>query len=216
MTVRVVLVDDQALFRQGMRALLGSDPMIEIVGEAADGAEALQVVSRLEPDVVLLDLRMPKMDGVECTRRLRKAGSAAQIVALTTFDDDALVFDVLREGAISYLLKEASADDIARAIIAASRGESILASEVAHKVVSEFARLARQAQQAPPADVGLSEREREVLGLLVRGQSNKQIAATLCIAAGTVKNHLTSIFTKLGVSDRTQAALWAREHGFGP
>lgn len=213
MAVRVLLVDDQTLFLQGMRALLSRDPHIDVVGEARDGHECLRLVRTLRPDVILMDLRMPKMDGVEAIRRLRAASVTVQTVVLTTFDDDELVFEALKEGACSYLLKDAPVEDIAQAIVAAARGESVLASRVAHKVVSEFARMAQLANQRRADHLGLSPRETEITRLLAQGRSNREIASALHLAEGTVKNHLTSIFGKLGVRDRTQAALVAREHG---
>jgi len=213
MTVRVLLVDDQALFRQGLRSLLTAEPGIEVVGEAGDGVECLRIVSSLAPDVAVVDLRMPRMDGVETTRRLAQLMPSLRVVVLTTFDEDELVFDALREGALSYLLKDASAEEIAFAIKAAFEGRSVLAKNVAHKVVSEFARMARITGRPQTEDLGLSKRELEVMRLIVRGSSNKEIGGTLGIAEGTVKNHLTNIFGKLEVSDRTQAALVARSRG---
>ncbi|MCH9687545.1 MAG: response regulator transcription factor [Deltaproteobacteria bacterium] len=210
---RVLLVDDQASFRQGLRALLSTEPGIEIVGEAHDGVECLRTVGVLAPDVVLLDLRMPTMGGVETTRRLKQLRPEIQVVVLTTFDEDELMFEALKEGALSYLLKDATADTIANAIRAAAEGRSILARSVAHKFVSEFARMARLIGPEHTQDLGLSKRELDVLRHIARGSSNKEIGSALRIAEGTVKNHLTNIFGKLEVSDRTQAALLARSRG---
>jgi len=213
MTLRVLVVDDQVLFRQGLCSLLASDPNLEIVGQAGNGLECLRQVSLLQPDVVLLDLRMPELDGVQTIKRLREAGSEVRVVVLTTFDDDQLVFEALREGALAFLLKDATAEEIVDAIREAAQGRGRLASAVTHKVVSEFARMARRLGDTPADTSGLSRREIEVLRLLARGASNKEIATGLHIAEGTVKNHLTSIFGKLDVNDRTRAALRARELG---
>ena len=211
--VRVLLVDDQTLFRAGLRTLLSTRPELEVVGEASDGLDALAVAAQVRPDVVLMDLKMPKLDGVAATRRLRVQLPSAQIVALTTFEDDELVFEVLRAGAVGYLLKDAPVERLVEATLAAARGESVLQPSVASKVLGELARLSsRPAGAATPLDK-LSEREREVLRLIARGASNKEIAAALFVTEGTVKNHVTSILAKLEVDDRTQAALRARELG---
>lgn len=213
MSLRVLVVDDQALFRQGLCSLLAAEPGLEIAGQASNGLECLRQVSLLRPDVVLLDLRMPELDGVQTIRRLRETGSEVRIVVLTTFDDDQLVFEALREGALAFLLKDANADEIADAIREAAAGRGRLAPAVTHKVVGEFARMARRLGDAPQDTAGLSRREIEVLRLLAHGASNKEIGTALHIAEGTVKNHLTSIFGKLEVGDRTRAALRARELG---
>ncbi|MFT3697378.1 MAG: response regulator transcription factor [Kofleriaceae bacterium] len=211
MTVRVLLVDDQTLFRAGLRTLLSTRNEIEIVGDAENGQVALERAAALRPDVVLMDLKMPVLDGVAATRKLRVQLPGCQIVALTTFEDDELVFECLRAGALGYLLKDAPIDKLVEAILAASRGESVLQPSVASKVLAELSRLASR-----PADTALaklSERELDVLRLITRGASNKEIASALFLAEGTVKNHVTNILTKLEVDDRTQAALRARELG---
>jgi DNA-binding NarL/FixJ family response regulator len=210
--IRVLIVDDQALFREGLRTLLSVQADIDVVGEAGDGIEAIQECARLKPAVVLMDMLMPRLDGVETTRRLHTEQPECRVIILTTFDDDDYVFDGLRAGALGYLLKDAPSEKLLEAIRAAARGESFLQPSVAAKVVAEFSRLAHH-----PPDVELveplSEREREVLRLLSSGASNREIAEALVIAHGTVKNHVTSILGKLGVRDRTQAAIKARELG---
>ncbi|MEZ4361704.1 MAG: response regulator transcription factor [Kofleriaceae bacterium] len=210
--IRVLIVDDQALFREGLRTLLEAQEGVTIVGEAADGQQALDQAATARPDVVLMDMKMPRLDGVAATRRLRAAHPDCRVVALTTFDDDEYVFEALRAGAVGYLLKDASSERLVEAIRAAARGESFLQPSVASKVVAEFSRLPARPSTAL-AELALSDRELEVLRLIARGSSNKEIAAALFVAEGTVKNHLTNIFGKLGVSDRTQAALRARELG---
>jgi len=212
--IRVLLVDDQALFREGLRTLLSVQPGIRVVGEAGNGQEALAKTRALCPDVVLMDLRMPLLDGVAATRQLRKTCPASRVIVLTTFDDDEYIFDGLRAGAVGYLLKDVSSEKLVEAIHAAARGESVLQPSVAAKVVAQFARLADQVPRAPAALVEpLSEREREVLRLIAGGKTNREIAAQLFIAEGTVKNHVTNILGKLDVHDRTQAAFKAKELG---
>lgn len=210
--IRVVLVDDQSLFREGIRVILSMFDDIRVVAEAEDGVEALHVCAAASPDVVIMDMKMPKLDGVAPIRRLRAILPSCRVVALTTFDDDAYVLEGLRAGACGYLLKDASGERLVEAIRAAARGESVLQPSVATKVLAELGRgTPRVAARADSA--GLSTRESEVLRLVARGLSNKQIASTLFLAEGTVKNHLSNIFVKLEVDDRTRAALLARELG---
>ncbi len=213
--VRVLLVDDQALFREALATLLSVRDDIEVVGEAANGDEALRRAADLEPDVALMDLRMPVLDGIAATRRLRVEQPHVRVIALTTFDDDEDVFAALRAGAVGYLLKDVSSARLVEAILAASRGESVLQPSVAAKVVARFAQLpADDGQPRPqPLVVPLSERELEVVRLLAEGHSNREIADALFLAEGTVKNHVTNVLGKLGVRDRTQAALRARALG---
>jgi DNA-binding NarL/FixJ family response regulator len=214
MAIRILLVDDQALFREGIRTLLSLQPDFEVVGEAANGEEALRLTERLRPQVVLMDLRMPVLDGVAATRQLREIRPECRVIVLTTFDDDELVFEGLRAGALGYLLKDVPSDKLFEAVRVAARGESFLQPSIAAKVVAEFARLAETPKIIPTLVEPLSEREIEVLRLVAVGASNREIATTLVITEGTVKNHLTNILGKLGVRDRTQAALRARELGF--
>ena len=214
MTIRILLVDDQSLFREGLRTLLSIWDDLEVVGEAGNGQEALTAVAQLAPDVVLMDLRMPVLDGVATTRQISQNYPNSKVIVLTTFDDDEYVFDGLRAGAVGYLLKDVSSDKLVEAIRAAAQGNSFLQPSVAAKVIAEFSRLTPTAKPEPTALVEpLSSREREVLRVVATGASNKEIAQHLHLAEGTVKNHLTSILGKLGVRDRTQAALKARELG---
>lgn len=212
--IRVLLVDDQALFREGLRTLLSVQPGIQVVGEASNGEQAVEQTRALCPDVVLMDLRMPILDGVAATRQLKSSCPQSKVIVLTTFDDDEYIFDGLRAGAVGYLIKDVSSDTLIQAIHAAARGESVLQPSVAAKVVAQFARLAEQVPLAQGALIApLSDRELEVLRLIAQGQSNHEIADTLFITQGTVKNHITNILNKLDVRDRAQAAIKARELG---
>ena len=209
--VRVLVVDDQALFREALVTLLGARPEVEVVGEAGDGQQALERAAALQPDVVLMDLHMPVLDGIATTRRLRVEQPGVRVLALTTFDDDEDVFAALRAGALGYLLKDVSSDRLVEAVLSAARGESVLQPSVAAKVVARFAQLDDAPRpRSQPLVVPLSERELDVLRLLADGCSNREIAATLFLAEGTVKNHVTNVLGKLGARDRTQAALRAR------
>ena len=224
--IRVLLVDDQALLRQSFQRLLElEDPAIEVVGAAADGLEALAAVERLNhadrlPQVVLMDARMPRMDGVEATAQIRARYPTVHVVMLTTFDDDEIVFNVVRAGAQGYLLKDVTAAELVAAIRAARRGESPLQPRVAAKLVAHFAQqpvpLQAPTTSTPLEDAAvgeLTDREREILRLVAQGASNREIGEALFITEGTVKNHVSNILNKLALRDRTQAALWAHEHG---
>ena len=209
--VRVLVVDDQALFREALVTLLGARPEVEVAGEAGDGRQALERTAELQPDVVLMDLHMPVLDGIAATRRLRVEQPGVRVLALTTFDDDEDVFAALRAGALGYLLKDVSSDRLVEAVLSAARGESVLQPSVAAKVVARFAQLDDAPRpRSQPLVVPLSERELDVLRLLADGCSNREIAAALFLAEGTVKNHVTNVLGKLGARDRTQAALRAR------
>ena len=211
---RIVIADDQALFREGLRTLLSTRPDMEVVGEAANGEEAVAIVEELRPNVVLMDLRMPKVDGIQATARLRDRCPEIPVLVLTTFDDDANLFGALRAGAAGYLLKDVSSETLVAAIHAATRGEAFLQSTVTGRVVAAFARLMESGgPKAEALILPLSRREREIVSLLGSGASNKEIADRLNLAEGTVKNHVTNILTKLDVRDRTQAALRARQLG---
>jgi DNA-binding NarL/FixJ family response regulator len=212
--IRILLADDQSLFRAGLRTLLSVQPDFEVVAEAGNGEEAVRLAGTFCPDVVLMDLRMPVLDGVAATRRLCAAQPDCRVIVLTTFDDDEYIFEGLRAGALGYLLKDAASDVLFDAIRAAARGESVLQPSVAAKVVAQFARLAGQVPRSSESLIEpLSERELDVLCLIAEGKTNREIATALYIAEGTVKNHVTNILGKLGVRDRTQAALKGRELG---
>jgi DNA-binding NarL/FixJ family response regulator len=205
--IRVALVDDHALVRAGLAELLGATEDIEVVATAADGEEALEAVERHQPDVVLMDLSMPRLDGIEATRRIAGAHPAVHVVVLTSFSSSPQVLGALDAGALGYLLKDATPDELRDGIRAAARGESPLSPKAARALV------AARGERRPAAD--LSEREREVLALVAEGLPNKLIARRLEISEKTVKAHLTSVYQELGVTDRTQAALWAQEQGLG-
>ncbi|MCS7039170.1 MAG: response regulator transcription factor [Anaerolineae bacterium] len=212
-TIRVLLVDDQRLMREGLRTLLELEPGVEVVGEAGNGEEALIAYERLRPDVVLMDVRMPVMDGVEATRRLIGRFPGARVIILTTFDDDEYVFEGLRGGALGYLLKDVSVHDLVEAIRTVMAGGVLIEPSVARKVVAELARLRPTPSSPARLPEPLSEREHEVLRLLAEGLTNREIAERLYLAEGTVKNYVTNILNKIGARDRTQAALRARELG---
>jgi DNA-binding NarL/FixJ family response regulator len=214
MPVDILLVDDQALFREGLRTLLSVQPDFKVVGEATNGEEAVRLAVMLKPGIILMDLRMPIMDGVTATQRLRDVLPRCKVIVLTTFDDDEFVFDGLRAGAVGYLLKDVSSEKLFEAIRAADRGEYFLLPSITAKVMAEFSRLSRLS----PMPVGslvdpLSTRELEILRLVATGASNREIAESLIIAEGTVKNHLTNILGKLEAKDRMQAVLKAKELG---
>jgi len=212
--IRILLADDQPLFREALRTLISLQPDLEVAGEAGDGEEAVRLAETLQPDVVLMDLQMPVVDGVEATRRLHSSQPECRVIALTTFGDDDYVFDCLRAGAVGYLLKDSPSESLFEAIRAAARGESFLQPSITTRVLAEFTRLSDQPSASTASLIEpLSEREREILRLLASGLSNREIADKLFITEGTVKNHVTNILGKLDVRDRTQAALKARELG---
>ncbi|HKR60760.1 MAG TPA: response regulator transcription factor [Pyrinomonadaceae bacterium] len=210
--IRILIADDQALFREALRTLISLQPDLEVIGEAANGEEALRTAQTLHPHVILMDLQMPVLDGVAATRQLHSEQPGCRVIALTTFDDDEYVFECLRAGAVGYLLKDAPSENLFAAIRAAARGESFLQPSVTTRVLAEFTRLSDHPK--PSLVEPLSEREREILKLITNGSSNREIAEVLFITEGTVKNHVTNILGKLDVRDRTQAALKARELGF--
>jgi DNA-binding NarL/FixJ family response regulator len=208
--VRVFVVEHQLLVRRGIVELLEPEEEVEVVGEAKDGVEALRQIARLKPDVALVDARMPRMDGIELIRRLSEEHPRVAAIVLTTFDDDEYVFGGLRAGAKGYLLKDTSPEDLVSAIKKASRGETILGSPVASRLVAELARTPIPAEDEPEADSEvLSGREIEVTKLVGQGATNAEIAAKLYISEGTAKNNVSKILRKLGLRDRTQLALYA-------
>jgi two-component system, NarL family, response regulator LiaR len=206
--IRVLLTDDHSVVRKGLRTFLGLDPDLEIVGEASNGEEAVQLVGELRPDVVLMDLKMPKMDGIAATEAIRKAYPDTEVIALTSVLEDALVVGAVRAGAIGYLLKDTEADELCRAIKAAAAGQVQLDPQAAARLMREL--------RAPESPETLSERETDVLKLLAVGQSNKEIALTLNLSEKTVKTHVSNILGKLNVPSRTQAALYAVRVGLVP
>ncbi len=212
--VTILLVDDQRLMREGLRTLLELESGLRVVGEASQGQEALDQYASLQPDVVLMDVRMPVMDGVESTRQLMSQWPRCRVIILTTFDDDEYVFEGLRAGALGYLLKDVSIQELADAIRTVMAGGVLIEPSVARKVVAEFARMIGSAPTTRSGlDEPLSEREIDILRLLAQGLTNREIAQRLFLAEGTVKNYVTNILSKIGVRDRTQAALRARELG---
>jgi len=215
MTIKILICDDQSLFREALRTLLSAHPDLEVVGEASNGEEAIRFTTTLSPDVVLMDLRMPVMDGVEATRRISKLRKNTRVIVLTTFDDDETVFEGLRAGAVGYLLKDVSSEKLVEAIKTAYAGEYFLVPSITAKVVSEFSKISRPAKKIDNEFMAepLSPREIEILKIVATGASNREIADKLFISEGTVKNHLSSILNKLGVRDRMQAILKAKEIG---
>ncbi|MBI4213326.1 MAG: response regulator transcription factor [Chloroflexi bacterium] len=208
----VALVDDQRLLREGLRTLLELQPDVRVIGEASDGIEAEALVARLQPRVMLMDLRMPRRDGVEATQRITSRWPGVRILVLTTYDDDQLVFAALDAGAAGYLLKDVGSDALADAIRAASRGEAPLQPRIAGKVLRRLRSHRGNAARLQNA-VDLTARETEVLRLLGTGATNREIAERLVLTDGTVKNYISAILSKTGLHDRTQAALYAVQHG---
>jgi DNA-binding NarL/FixJ family response regulator len=212
MTIRVLLADDQAMVREGFSVLLGAQPDIEVVGEAVDGQEAVAKVAELHPDVVLMDVRMPGLSGLEATRMItREAAQETKVLVLTTFDLDEYVYAALRAGASGFLLKTASAQSLAEAVRVVAAGDALLAPSVTRRLIAEFAQLGAPGAPSRARIDRLTERETEVLVLIARGRSNAEIADALVVAEQTVKTHVSRILTKLELRDRTQAAVFAYE-----
>ncbi len=215
MSIRVLLADDQALFLEGLETLLSIHKDIQVVGRASNGQEAVDLALELRPDVILMDMQMPVLDGIGATRRVKQSLSECRVIALTTFDDKEIIFNVLRAGAVGYLLKDVGSVQLADSIRRTARGESILDPSVAAKVVAEFSRVSSLVPAIQPETLAdpLSEREIEVLRLVTAGLSNREIAARLYISLGTAKSHVHNLCGKLGVRNRTEAVMRARELG---
>jgi DNA-binding NarL/FixJ family response regulator len=210
--IRVLVADDQTLVREGLVTLLGLIPGIEVAGAARDGEEAVELAGRLRPDVVLMDLRMPRLDGVEATRRLAVT-PGVRVVVLTTYADDESVFAALRAGALGYLTKDSGAEEIARAVRTVHAGEALLEPAVQRRLIESLRERPPEPARAPPAPDDLTPREVEVLGLIAHGLSNGDIARRLFVSEATVKTHVNNIFSKTGVRDRAQAVRYAFDHG---
>jgi DNA-binding NarL/FixJ family response regulator len=211
-TIRIVVADDQALMRGGFRMILDAEPDLEVIGEAIDGADAVRAFDRLRPDVVVMDVRMPTMDGIEATRRIASRDPAAKVLILTTFDLDEYVYDALRAGASGFLLKDRPPEELVAAVRIVASGDALLAPSVTRRLIAEFAaRPERPA--APPGLDELTDREREVLVLMAEGATNAEIATRLFVAETTVKTHVGHVLRKLRLRDRAQAVVVAYESG---
>jgi DNA-binding NarL/FixJ family response regulator len=211
--IRVLIADDQALVRGGFRLILESQKDLEVVGEAADGREALELARELRPDVVLMDIRMPELDGLEATRRLVADGESPRVLMLTTFGEDEYVYDAMKSGASGFLLKDIRPEQLAEAVRVVAAGDALLAPAITRRLIEEFVRRPLPGS-GPPTDLSdLTERELEVLKLIARGLSNSEIAATLFVSEATVKTHVTHVLTKLDLRDRVQAVVLAYETG---
>ncbi|MFI8531210.1 response regulator [Streptomyces aquilus] len=212
--IRVLIADDQQMVRQGFTVLLNTQPDIDVVGQAVDGLDAVKQVAELAPDVVLMDIRMPELGGIEATRRITEATPQIRVLVLTTFDLDEYVYEALRAGASGFLLKDASADQLAEAVRVVAAGDALLAPGITRRLITEFSRLDNRPRPPLKERVGdLTERETEVLALIAQGLSNAEIAQRLVVAEQTVKTHVGRILVKLGLRDRTQAAVFAYESG---
>jgi DNA-binding NarL/FixJ family response regulator len=213
-SIRLALVDDQALVRSGFRMILEEQPDMEIVAEAADGIEAVSETARTRPDVVLMDIRMPRMDGIDATRRISEMeGVDARVLILTTYDLDEYVFRGLRAGASGFLLKDVAPEDLLRAIRVVAEGESLLSPSITRRLIEEYVRTPDRTAAVPEELASLTDREREVLVLIAHGLTNAEIAERLFLSMATVKTHVNRVFMKLGARDRAQAVVLAYEHG---
>jgi DNA-binding NarL/FixJ family response regulator len=214
MTIRIILVDDQELVRTGFKMVLDAQPDMEVVAEAADGAEAIECASRYQADVMIMDARMPRLDGVEATRQIRLAGDRPRVLMLTTFDLDEYAFAALKAGASGFLLKDVPPDELLFAIRAVHSGDAVVAPSTTRRLIDQFAPMLPVGPQGEPAALAdLTEREREVLLLVSHGMSNSEIAEQLFVSEATVKTHVGRVLGKLGLRDRVQAVVFAYEHG---
>ena len=213
MTIRVVVADDQGMVRTGFSILLNAQPDIEVVGEAVNGREAITRVAELRPDVILMDVRMPVLDGLQATRQIAAVDDAPRVLVLTTFDLDDYVYEALRAGASGFLLKDASAGELAEAVRVVAAGDALLSPGVTRRLIAEFARLGAPRAATRKSLEGLTDRETEVLALVARGLSNVEIAAHLVVAEQTIKTHVSRVFMKLALRDRAQAVVFAYENG---
>jgi len=214
MTIRVLLCDDQALVRDGFRLILNAEGDIDVVGEAREGREAVELTNRLLPHVVLMDVRMPGMNGIDATRRILQSGVESRVLILTTFDVDEYVYEALRAGASGFLLKDVTAQQLVEGVRVVANGEALLAPTVTKRLLDRFASTLPSGDDGPPPGLSsLTERELEILTQLARGLSNAELGATLYLSEPTIKTHLSSIFRKLGVRDRVQAVIAAYEAG---
>jgi len=212
-TIRVVVADDQGMVRTGFSILLNAQPDIEVVGEAVNGQEAITRVAELRPDVILMDVRMPVLDGLQATRQIAAVDDAPRVLVLTTFDLDDYVYEALRAGASGFLLKDASAGELAEAVRVVAAGDALLSPGVTRRLIAEFARLGAPRAATRKSLEGLTDRETEVLALVARGLSNVEIAAHLVVAEQTIKTHVSRVFMKLALRDRAQAVVFAYENG---
>jgi DNA-binding NarL/FixJ family response regulator len=216
MAIKVLIADDHAFYREGVRAFLNNTPDVEVVGEASNGDEAITKTKEFAPSVILMDLKMPGMNGIEATRRIHETNPKIGVLVLTMFDDDDSVFAAMRAGARGYLLKDADKDEVVRAIIAVERGEAIFSPAIAQRMIQYFSSPASSHKKdQPDAFAGLTERELEILELIARGYNNLVISNKLSLSIKTVQNYVSSILTKLQVADRSQAIVRAREAGLG-
>ena len=213
MSITVLVVDDQALVRAGFIKLLEPEPDLSLVGEAGDGSEAVEAAARTRPDVVLMDIRMPRVDGIEATRRIRAAPGAPRVLVLTTYDLDEYVFEALKAGASGFLLKDAPADQLIAGIHVVAAGDALLAPPVTRRLIEEFARRPTPPPEGPVELAELTAREREILTLIARGLTNAEIASEVVVGESTVKTHVGNILMKLGLRDRVQAVVLAYETG---
>lgn len=211
-SIRILITDDHAVVREGLRTLIGTEPGMEVVGEAADGVEAVQKACSLRPDVILLDMVMPRMDGLEAINEIKRECPEARILVLTSFSDDEKVFPAIKAGALGYLLKNTTPLRLLNAIRDVHQGKPSLSSDIARKLMNEL----QGASDLPPTEEPLTEREMDVLRLVAQGLSNQDIAETLVIGEGTVRTHVSNILSKLHLANRTQAALYALREGLAP